>query len=44
MNRKHQYPTTAQAVQYDLDADGSLLTADGWPTDVLTTADTSIWY
>jgi hypothetical protein len=44
MNKKHNILTPAQAVQRDLEAEGSTLPSHDWPTDVMATADTSIWY
>ena len=44
MNKKHLTMTPAQAVRRDLEAEGSALSSLDWPTDVMATADTSIWY
>ena len=42
MDRKHLYPSTAQAVDMDLLAEGVSQGAE-WPT-AINTADSSIWY
>ena len=43
MNKKHFLLTPAQAIQYDLEAEGAPLPSHDWPT-AINTADTSIWY
>ena len=43
MNKKHNLPTPAQAVERDLEAEGSALPSRDWPT-AINTADSSIWY
>jgi hypothetical protein len=43
MNKKHVFLTPAEAIQRDLEADGTLWQSREWPTKI-NSVDSSIWY